>query len=226
MVEGLVKVAEIDFLAKQLPCRFFIYLDGNHAFGYILQAVNSQFRIAGTQEEPAAFVIFVALAGGFIHCCILTGEQSNQQQSARCGQDNQASDGQYHAGFFLHHNGCTQVSYRVLDAGNARCGDGAGIVSSGNITGCHAGICGAAVSGDSGVGCRDKLIADQGCTLHTPSHIGKAQRSAVLHHGLVDVGGVVSVEAGIVLCRCHRIAAVFIASRLGLDGAVIQCQSA
>lgn len=55
VVEGLVKVAEIDFLAEQLPCRFFIYLDGNHAFGYILQAVNSQFRIAGSGCNVESF---------------------------------------------------------------------------------------------------------------------------------------------------------------------------
>ena len=46
-----------------------------------------------TEEEPAAFIVLIAVPGSSIHCCILTHKQRKQQQCTGCCQGNGKYDG-------------------------------------------------------------------------------------------------------------------------------------
>ena len=81
-----------------------------------------------------------------------------------------------------------------------------------NIVSCDGRTGRARIGGYRRVSCRDELIADQSSTLNAPSYIGEAQSSAILLYGLIDVGRIISVEAGVVLgcgdsvsCSCSRL---------------------
>ena len=174
----------------------------------------------------AAFFIFVAFACCFVDCSILTKREAEEQQ---CGQKGGSADNGDHqdrsfeGGFrFRRFNLGAQVGYGIENAGNTRGYDSAFVFGGRNIASCDGRTGRARIGGYRRVSCRDELIADQSSTLNAPSYIGEAQSSAILLYGLIDVGRIISVEAGVVLCRCHSIGTALIAGCLRFESAMIE----
>ena len=70
MLDGIVIAADRNRLAEELLRDGLIHFHGNHAFGNLLQTIDTQFRFLGLQSQAAAFFILVALACCFVNCRI------------------------------------------------------------------------------------------------------------------------------------------------------------
>ena len=115
-----------------------------------------------------------------------------------------------------------KVCHSVLDAGDAGSSYLTGILSGGDVAGGHGRFGGAGIGCDCTVSGWDQLVADQRSAFYAPGDVRQAQRTAILHDGLINQAGVVAGKSGIVLSGGDGIAAALIACRLCLDGAVIQ----
>ena len=73
--EGCVVVVDIDAAPEEFPGGRLFTINGDEALGHLFQAVDAQLRVLCPDEEPAALVIFVALASCGIYRTVLTEEQ-------------------------------------------------------------------------------------------------------------------------------------------------------